>query len=155
VLDCGDEGELDRLPRDDHRTGLVLRRRDRLEQPIRIRLQPRKVARGQKRRGRIARRGHLRRQHPRRLSAKHVETCVRGDPVEPGPKREAPVRAEAGALAPSAEKRLLDEILGVLERAEHPIAMNLQLPAVALEESDEARLLARVRELLGGVHHRI
>ena len=46
----GEEGELDRLPRDDDRLGLILRRRDRLEQPIGIGLQPRDLGRGRRRR---------------------------------------------------------------------------------------------------------
>jgi hypothetical protein len=155
VLDRGDEGKLDRLPRDDHRSGLVLARGGRLEQSIGVRLQPREISRRRGRRGRVARLRDLRRRDPARPAAKHVEARVRRDPVEPSPKRGAPAGAEARALAPRAQKGLLDQILGVLERAEQPIAVNLQLPSMALEERSERGLLARDRQLLGGAHRRI
>ena len=76
---------------------------------------------------------------------KHVEACVGRDPVEPRPEREAPAGTEALAAPPSAQERLLDEVLGVLERAEHPVAVHLQLTAVALDERGERGLLTRVR----------
>jgi hypothetical protein len=61
--------------------------------------------------------------------------------------------AEAGPVAPRAQEGLLHKILGVLDRAEHPIAVKLQLPVMALNQRGERRLLERRRQLLGGVHH--
>jgi hypothetical protein len=61
--------------------------------------------------------------------------------------------AEARPVAPRAQEGRLHKILGVLDRAEHPIAVKLQLPVMALNQRGERRLLERRAQLLGGVHH--
>jgi hypothetical protein len=47
-----------------------------------------------------------------------------------------------------AQERLLHEILGLLEGAEHPVAVHVQLPPVALHQHAEGRLVAE----LVGIH---
>jgi hypothetical protein len=53
-----------------------------------------------------------------------------GDLVQP--RAEPLVALERGAAAPRAQQRLLDEVLGLLEGAEHPVAVDVQLAAMAL-----------------------
>jgi len=132
VLDRGDEDELDRLACDERRAGVFL------QEPVGVGLQPREIGRRRGRRGRIlGGRRDLRRRDAPRPGAQNVEARVRGDPVEPGAELEAPVAAEARARAPRAQEGLLDEVLRVLQRAEQPVAVDLQLPAVVLEERGE------------------
>jgi hypothetical protein len=45
--------------------------------------------------------------------------------------------------APGSEQRLLDEVLGVLEGAEHPVAVDLEFPPVALGHLPEGGLVVR------------
>jgi hypothetical protein len=149
VLDRRDERQLNRLPGHHHRARLLLGRRDVLEQPVGVGLQPRQIRRRQRQHGRIPSRHYVGWHHPPRPGAKDVETRVRRDPVEPRPKRQATVGAEALATPPSAQKGLLNEVLGVLERAEHAVAVHLQLTAVALDDRGERGLLTRFRQLVG------
>ena len=44
--------------------------------------------------------------------------------------------------APGAQQRLLQRVLGVVDRAEHPVAVRVQLPAVGLDEPREGGLVA-------------
>jgi hypothetical protein len=62
-----------------------------------------------------------------------VEAEVGRDPVEPGPERHRALEGEGRPAAPGAQERLLNEILSVVEGAEHPVAMHPQLPTVLLE----------------------
>jgi hypothetical protein len=55
-----------------------------------------------------------------------VETRVRHDPVEPGPERASSV--EPRQSAPGAEQRIPAGVLGVVERAEHPVAATSRGP---------------------------
>ena len=71
-----------------------------------------------------------------------VEAEVGRDPVQPGPERHRAVEGEGRPTAPGVKERLLNEILGVLERAEHPVAMHPQLPTVPLEQRAERRPVA-------------
>src|SRR5262249_6638644 len=75
------------------------------------------------------------------LAAQHVEADVRCDAIEPGP--EGGAAFEAVEPAPRAHHRLLHGVLGVEGRAEHPVAVARQLPAVALELSLELRCPCR------------
>jgi hypothetical protein len=127
-LDHGEERQLDRLAPDHGRVRLLARRRDLglLEQPVGIGLQPRQVAEGAERR------------HPPPVALDRVEAGVRRDLVEPRP--EPVVALEAGAAAPRAQERLLDEVLGLLERAEHAVAVDVQLAPVALGQLGELGL---------------
>jgi hypothetical protein len=43
---------------------------------------------------------------------------------------------------PGPEERLLDHVLGFLERAEHPVAVDMELPPVTLRQRHERRLVA-------------
>ena len=82
------------------------------------RLQPRHVAERAERR------------HPPPVALDRVRARVRRDPVQPG--AEPLVALERCPPAPRPQQRLLDEVLGLLERPEHPVAVDVELPAVAL-----------------------
>ena len=69
-----------------------------------------------------------------------VQTAVGGDPVQPRAHRRTPL--EAPEPAPGAEHRLLDHVLSVLHRAEHPVAVQVQLPAQGIGELAEGLLVA-------------
>ena len=115
-LDDGEERELDRLAGDD----LLV------EQPVRVRLQP----------GQVLER--LDRRQPPALGLDVVEARVGGDPVQPRPQ---PLLAlERLAAAPRPQQRLLHQVLGFVEGAEHPVAVDVQLAAVALGAGAEVRL---------------
>ena len=74
-----------------------------------------------------------------RPTAQQVEADVGRDPVEPGTEHRAAI--EAVATAPGAQECLLHRVLGLVERGEHPIAMDVQLATVALGEVRERRLV--------------
>jgi len=78
-----------------------------------------------------------------RATLERVEASVGRDPVQPGPKRRTAL--EARALQPRPHECLLNEVLGILVRAEHPVAVDLQLTAVALDERGEGGLVTRPR----------
>jgi hypothetical protein len=122
-LDCGEEGKLDRLLRDECGFRLGLARGDPFQQPIRVGLQPGQVDGGGHRQARIRRRRDLIREHATRLAVERLETRVRRDPVKPRPKRGATL--EAAALTPGAQQRFLHQIFRILERTEHPVAVHL------------------------------
>src|SRR3989442_1087493 len=117
VLDCGEERELDRLAADHPRVRLEFSWRGRFEQGVRERLQPRKLRRrrpgGDLRRRRL----EVRRQYPARPA--RVQAGVGRDLVQPGPQTRT--AREAVPRPPSLQKRLLDKILGFVERTEHPV----------------------------------
>ena len=60
---------------------------------------------------------------------------VRGDPVQPRSQRAASL--EAVQAAPRAEQRILERIVGVLDRPEHPVAVRVQVTAMRLHEATE------------------
>ncbi len=101
--------------------------RDRRQQLVRVGLQPRDLAA----RGRYA-----------RALLQRVQARVGRDPVQPGAQRRAP--RVGRARAPRAQERLLREVLGLLEGAEHPVAVQLQLAPVALDERREAGLVGQL-----------
>ena len=128
------------VSRADHgRVRLLARRRDLglLEQPVGIGLQPREVAEGAERR------------HAPPVALDRVEAGVRRDLVQP--RAEPVVALERGAAAPRAQERLLHEVLGLLEGAEHPVAVDVQLAAVALGQRGELGFGVRH----GGHHRRV
>jgi hypothetical protein len=97
-----------------------------LQQPVWVGLQP----------------GHLGgagRVHPPRPTRQLVQAGVGGDPVEPGPQARA--AGEAAAPAPGPQQRLLHQVLGVLEGAEHAVAVQMELAPVALGQRGKARLV--------------
>ena len=65
---------------------------------------------------------------------------VRGDSVQPRGERRA--RLEAAEVPPRAEQRLLACVVGVVQGAEHPVAVDMQHPAVGLDEERECGLIA-------------
>ena len=125
-LQCGEECELDRLALDDDRVGLVVARCDLVQQSVRVRLQPRHLGKGVKGR-------HLPGPAPDRVHAD-----VGRDAVEPSAER---LSREPLAAAPCPEERLLDRVLRLVERAEHPVAVDVQLAPMALGELGEPGLV--------------
>ena len=76
------------------------------------------------------------RRERRRSASRHAFVAIRySHGRSPGP----PV--EARAPAPRAQERLLDEVLGLVERAEHPVAVDVQLAPVALGHAAEGGLV--------------
>ena len=69
-----------------------------------------------------------------------VEAAVGGDRVEPRAERAAAL--EPGQPAPGAQRGVLEGVLGVLDRAEHPVAVRVELRAIRLEQAAEGRLVA-------------
>src|SRR5205814_9826450 len=69
----------------------------------------------------------------------HVEGDVGCDPVEP--RSQCRAALEALEPTPGPDERLLDRVLGVERRAEHPVAIRLELRPMLLELFRE---LARV-----------
>ena len=65
------------------------------------------------------------------LAVEHVEADVGRDPVEPAAEGRAAL--EAVEAAPRAQERVLHRVLGLERRAEHPVAVRGELPAVALQ----------------------
>src|SRR6185437_6419711 len=70
-----------------------------------------------------------------------VEAGVRRDAIEPGAERPPPLPREPRSRPPGASERLLHEVFGVLERADHAVAVRLKLAPVAFEERREGRLV--------------
>ena len=100
------------------------------------------------RRPRVVRRGRrsvVDREQALVPALERVQAGVRRDPVEPGPERASPT--ELGQPAPRAQQRLLEDVLGVLERAEHPVAVSVELGSVLLDDPAERRLVAAPRSL--------
>jgi len=60
------------------------------------------------------------------------EADVGGDPVEPGAHRGATL--EVGGGLPGAQERLLHQVLRLVHRAAHPVAVRQQLTLVALRQ---------------------
>jgi hypothetical protein len=53
--------------------------------------------------------------------------------------------AAAGQAAPGRDQRLLNGVLRVLDRAEHPVAVHLQLGAMPADQTLEGRFVAAAR----------
>src|SRR5262249_39926615 len=69
-----------------------------------------------------------------------IEAGVGRDGVEPRAQRGSTL--EDLTPAPGAEERLLHDVLGIAERAEHPIRVQVQLAPVACGDRGECRLVA-------------
>ncbi len=85
----------------------------------------------------LLRRPEVHRQGAALASFDHVEADVRRDPVEPRAQRGPAL--EAVEATPRAHERLLDGVLGVERRAEHPVAVAGELSAVLLEALGDGR----------------
>ena len=90
--------------------------------------------------GRLARRRLVERERPLRPPRDRVEARVRGDRVEPAAQRAATL--EPAQRAPRAQQRLLQRVLRVLDGAEHPVAVRVQLAAIGRDQPAERRLVA-------------
>ena len=78
---------------------------------------------------------------------KHPQAHVGRDPVHPRDQRRS--RLEAVDVAPGPEHRLLHRIVGVVQRAEDPVAVPMQRLAVWRGQSYEGLFVAA----LGGDEH--
>ena len=63
------------------------------------------------------------------------------DPVQPGSERR--IRLEAIDAAPGAQHRLLERVVGVVQRAEHAVAVQMQRLAVRRGQLHERLLVTR------------
>ena len=61
--------------------------------------------------------------------------------------RSGRVALEAGEPAPGAQQRVLERVLGVVQGAEHPVAVRVELAAVGLDEPAEGVLVAGARRV--------
>src|SRR5215469_6038812 len=77
------------------------------------------------------------------VSPQRVQRAIRGDPVQPGTNRRASL--ELRKPAPGGEQRLLEQVLGVLSRANDPVDVQLQLTPVGLRQFAERILVAGAR----------
>jgi hypothetical protein len=59
--------------------------------------------------------------------------------------RRAGALQEAGEPTPRSEQRLLEGVLGVLNRAKHPVAVGVELPSMPRHQQLEGRLVAPLR----------
>src|SRR5712692_10332552 len=84
---------------------------------------------------------------PRTPSRDGGEADVCGDGVQPGGELRAWLVA-VGAL-PRAQHRLLERVVGVVERAEHPVAVEVERAPVWLDQERERLLVHRCGTLLG------
>ena len=80
------------------------------------------------------------RQHALRPRGDRIQAGVRGDRVEPRAQRAAAL--ELAERAPGAQQRVLERVLGVVHRPEHPVAVRVQLPAVRVDQASEGALVA-------------
>ena len=102
------------------------------DQPVGHRLDPGDLRqRVQVRLDRLAGGPQIHRARPALLAAQHVERDVGRNPVEPRSQRRPAL--EAIESAPGADEGLLHRILGVERRAEHPVAIRLELRPMLLE----------------------
>src|SRR3989442_13863218 len=72
------------------------------------------------------------------------EADVRGDGVQPGAELRAWLVA-VGAF-PRAQHRLLERVVGVVERAEHPVTVEMERSPVWLDQELERLLVHRLRD---------
>ena len=75
-----------------------------------------------------------------RPAGDHVEAGVRRDPVEPRPERASAFHPSEASPGP--QERILEGVLGVVKRAEHPVAVSVKLGLVGLDEAAEGILVA-------------
>jgi hypothetical protein len=78
--------------------------------------------------GQVAGAGQVGGQRPPAAAVQSVQAGVGGDAVQPRPHRRA-LRIELGVGAPGAQHRLLDQVFGVVHRAQHPVAVREELAA--------------------------
>ena len=139
VLEGGDEGEPDAVARGDHGGGVGAGVG--VDHAVGDRLQPRDLAGlDQLVAGLPAGRAEAGRERPALLALEVGEADVGGDPVQPGADRRPALERVVGL--PCAQVGLLDHVLGLVDRAGHPVAVRDELASVAL---------GHLVELLGGL----
>ena len=137
--------EHDSLPRRKHVDGREKRDLDRLTRhepfihwkpPIGIRLKPRKFRGGSHRLGAVDDwRPQVPWHDPGRSPLERIEAGVRRDAIEP---RTDCLRSQVAlSLPPCLEEGLLDEIVGIVQRSEHTVAVEVELPPMPLEQRTE------------------
>ena len=151
VLQRGDEREADGLARLGQLGGVAIDRQHARvgdgQHPLRL---------GEHRRGRRVggrRAAEVHRAGAPVAAVEHVEAHVGGDAVEPRPQLRPALEAVVGA--PGAHHGLLHGVLGLERRAEHPVAVCGELPAVPLQDLVEPGFghLGHVRRVLLGHGH--
>ena len=85
------------------------------------------------------------RKHAFGAAGDQVEAGVGDYPVEPGSRR-APA-LEAGQPAPGPDERLLERVVGVVHRPEHPVAVRVHRSAVGFDQLVEELLLVHGGQL--------
>jgi hypothetical protein len=103
------------------------------ERVVRVRLEPhvlddRHAGRGM----RVCSGAVVDRQHALRSPRDLGQTRVRGDRVQPRSQRAATL--ETSQPAPRPQQRLLQRIVGVEDRTEHPVAVGVKLAAERLDQ---------------------
>jgi len=81
-----------------------------------------------------------------------VQAAVGGDAVEPRTQRRT--TCEAAQAVPGRDQRLLEEVLGISQRAEHPVTVQVQLARVRTGELAEGLIIPRLSSLEEGTAHR-
>jgi hypothetical protein len=108
------------------------------EEDVRVGLKPERLGAARRRRRLGHRRHLLGGSSP--VAAEEIEAAVGGDSIEPRPQRgPALERVEA---APSREQGLLEHVFGVLQRAEDPVAVQLELSPEGVGQLPEGQLVA-------------
>jgi hypothetical protein len=137
-----DEGEADALPHRDTRLR-PLRNVVRLEERVRSGFDPEALVRRWTQPSISARRASdLVRERSPTAGPEYVEAGVGRDLVEPSPR--GPGRPDLILTLPSSNQALLDDLLRILKRAEHSVAVNGDGAAMRLEQRPE-RLLFYAR----------
>jgi hypothetical protein len=96
-------------------------------------------------RARVRGRAVVNRQHASRSPLDHAQADVSRDRVQPRTQRAAPF--ELGQPAPCLDQRLLDRVLGIVNGAEHPIAVRMQQPSVWLDQLGVGALVPQPRRV--------
>jgi hypothetical protein len=103
-----------------------------VQEPVRAGLQPRHL--GTLRSGRDA---------ATPAGLEHPQAGGRGDPVQPGAQRSASL--EGVQVLPGPQQGLLGGVLGVVEGAQHPVAVHVQLTDMRRHQQPEPRLVTGQR----------
>src|SRR5579859_3324286 len=134
VLQGGDQGQPRALPR---RGDLGWIGRPGADQCVGNGLQPRNLRprRGQRSFGVFAWGAQARRQRPAAGVLQRAQAGVGRDPVQPGPQRRPPL--EFAVRPPGTNHRLLHLVLGIVNRAQHAVAVRQQLRPERVGETRE------------------
>src|SRR5438067_1347519 len=81
---------------------------------------------------------------PRASARDRGEADIGGDGVKPGAELRA--RLVAVGAFPGAQHRLLERVVGVVERAEHPVAVEMERSPLWLDQERKRLLVHRLRD---------